>query len=97
VTSFSEELKTRLQRIRTLVHRLTHVRNSAIEAELITQLTLETEAVRRARAAAAASPPPAEQPATPARPTHIRVARPLTSIRPRVRAVRRSRAKADIR
>jgi hypothetical protein len=56
VTS-STEVKTRLDRIRLLVHRLNRVRDSALEAEIITQLTLETEAVDRARAAAVASTP----------------------------------------
>jgi hypothetical protein len=56
VTS-STEVKTRLDRIRLLVHRLNRVRDSALEAKIITQLTLETEAVDRARAAAVASTP----------------------------------------
>jgi hypothetical protein len=57
VTSTNEELKTRLDRIRILVHRLSRVRDSALEAEIITELTLETEAVDRARAAALGSNP----------------------------------------
>jgi hypothetical protein len=50
VTSSTEHLNARLQRIRTLLHRLARVRDTAIEAELITQLTLETESVRTLRA-----------------------------------------------
>ncbi len=53
VTSSTEEVHARLERIRTLLHRLARVRDTGIEAELITQLTLETEAVRRLRANAA--------------------------------------------
>jgi hypothetical protein len=55
VTSKTDELKIRLNRIRTLLQRLNRVRDSATEAEIITQLTLETEAVRRVRAAVAAA------------------------------------------
>ena len=53
VTSSTEEVNARLGRIRTLLHRLARVRDTGIEEELITQLTLETEAVRRLRANAA--------------------------------------------
>jgi hypothetical protein len=53
VTSSTEQINARLQRIRTLLHRLARVRDTVIEAELITQLTLETEAVRELRANAA--------------------------------------------
>ena len=53
VTSSTEEVNARLERIRTLLHRLARVRDTGIEEELITQLTLETEAVRRLRANAA--------------------------------------------
>jgi hypothetical protein len=53
VTSLTDELKGRLDRIRTLLQRLNRVRDSAVEAEIITELTLETEAVRRVRAALA--------------------------------------------
>jgi hypothetical protein len=49
-TSSTEQIHVRLERMRTLLHRLARVRDSGIEAELITQLTLETEAVRELRA-----------------------------------------------
>jgi hypothetical protein len=53
VTTSTEQVQTRLERIRTLLHRLARVRDAGIEAELINQLTLETEAVRKLRANAA--------------------------------------------
>jgi hypothetical protein len=49
VTSYKD---ARLERIRTLLHRLAHTRDGAGEAELIGMITLETDAVRRARALA---------------------------------------------
>jgi hypothetical protein len=49
VTSYED---ARLERIRTLLHRLAHVRDGAGEAELIGMITVETDAVRRARALA---------------------------------------------
>jgi hypothetical protein len=53
VTSSTEQINAHLEKIRTLLHRLARVRDTGIEAELITQLTLETEAVRKLRANAA--------------------------------------------
>jgi hypothetical protein len=85
VPSPIDELQIRLDRIRTLLHRLNRVRDSAVEAEVITQLTLETEAVRRARAAVAAAdsearsrasdPTPAEGARSNNRSTRLPVAR----------------------
>jgi hypothetical protein len=49
VTSYED---ARLERIRTLLHRLADVRDGAGEAELIGMITVETGAVRRARALA---------------------------------------------
>ena len=49
--SSADDLKTRLERIRLLQHRLNRARDIAVQAEIITQLTLETEAVRRAQTA----------------------------------------------
>jgi len=49
VTSYED---ARLERIRRLLHRLAHVRDDAGEAELIGMITVETGAVRRARALA---------------------------------------------
>jgi hypothetical protein len=43
-------LASGMKRIGTLLHRLATVRNASLEAELITQLTLETEAVRQVQA-----------------------------------------------
>jgi hypothetical protein len=67
VTSSSDELKERLERVRTLLYRLARVKDSSVEAELIAQLALETEAVSRLRAASGVN---AEQkdPPVPARP-----------------------------
>ena len=55
----TEEVNVRLERMRTLLHRLSRVRDTAVEAELITQLTLETEAVGRIRTAGAHATPAA--------------------------------------
>jgi hypothetical protein len=101
MTSSADELKTRLERIRLLLHRLNRVRDSAVEAEIITQLTLETEAVRRAREAAlpvphpapdprALDPKPVKQPAADAPPNRVSRSRRLTGGRARGRAVRRA-------
>jgi hypothetical protein len=63
VTSYED---ARLERIRTLLHRLARVRDGAGEAELIGMITVETGAVRRARArvgvAVDYAPPPAMRP-----------------------------------
>jgi hypothetical protein len=49
-TSDQVLLASGMKRISTLLRRLATVRNSSVEAELITQLTLETEAVRQVQA-----------------------------------------------
>jgi hypothetical protein len=51
MTTEQDPLAARFERVRTLVRRLSRVRNSSIEAELIAQLALETEAINRMRAA----------------------------------------------
>lgn len=50
MSSSDRVLASRVKRIGTLLHRLSRVRDSSVEAELIAQLTLETEAVRKIRA-----------------------------------------------
>lgn len=50
MATLDETLSTKLERVRKLLHRLAHVRNDIIEASLIAELTVETEAVRQVRA-----------------------------------------------
>jgi len=74
-----------------LLHRLSRVRDTAVEAELITQLTLETEAVERLRTTAA-NATPAEAP-TSSCSGRIKIefgGRAVAGARVRVRARRRA-------
>jgi len=89
----TQEVNLRLERIRTLLQRLSRVRDTALEAELITQLTLETEAVGRVRATGAhATPgqPPISSAASPANARVRRAAAARPPVRARVRSRRRS-------
>ena len=44
------QTERRVDRVRTLLHRLSRTRDIEIEAELISQISLETEAIGRERA-----------------------------------------------
>jgi hypothetical protein len=101
MTSSADDLKTRFERIRLLLHRLNRVRDTAVEAEIITQLTLETEAVRRAQTATLPASDltaphvdrdrqPGGQQATGARPVRATRARKRSGDRTRGRTVRRA-------
>jgi hypothetical protein len=86
----TQEVNQRLERIRSLLQRLTRVRDTAVEAELITQLTLETEALGRARETGAHATPghvPTSSGAVPVS-FNFRQA-PVTRARARVRPRRR--------
>jgi hypothetical protein len=89
VTSSTEELKVRLERIRTLLHRLARVNDGGVEAELIAQLTLETEAVSRLRATSAVTVAGTRAPAPTGPGDRVSAARPVARVRARLRSGRR--------
>jgi hypothetical protein len=102
MTSSADDLKIRFERIRLLLHRLNRARDIGVEAEIITQLTLETEAMRRAQTVTVAAsdlaaarsgsdPRPAGQPAAAARqPRRPARAHRVPGNRARGRTVRRA-------
>jgi hypothetical protein len=49
MTALNTAIDHRLARVQKLIRRLAHTRNIDIEARLISQLSLETEAIRRER------------------------------------------------
>ena len=92
VVTPTQEVNLRLERIRTLLQRLSRVRDAALEAELITQLTLETEAVGRVHANgvhATPGQPPTSSAATRATAPFRRTAAARTPVRVGVRSRRR--------
>jgi hypothetical protein len=89
VTSSSEQLKARLERIRTLLYRLARVKDAGVEAELIAQLTLESEAVSRLRAASTVNAAATGVSARTSPVECVPAARPIARVGARLRTGRR--------